>query len=87
MFFVGLSLLRRVENDFCCFFSPQEFSHRDLLDAWQQEDNFFVPTKASEQVENKTTQQNLVIVVGRSGSGKSAIIHHIALKYREKIGL
>ena len=35
-------------------------------------------------VENKTASQNLVIVTGHSGSGKSAIIQHVALKYREK---
>lgn len=55
-----------------------------MFEEWQQEDKFFVPTKASEQVEIKTKQQHLVIVTGHSGSGKSAIIHHVALKYREK---
>lgn len=31
-----------------------------------------------------TENQNLVIVAGHSGYGKSAIIQHIALKYREQ---
>uniref|UniRef100_A0A8W8IH98 Novel STAND NTPase 3 domain-containing protein n=1 Tax=Magallana gigas TaxID=29159 RepID=A0A8W8IH98_MAGGI len=56
---------------------------QDIFEEWQEEDKFFVPTKASAQVENKTKHQLLVTVAGKSGSGKSAIIHHIALKYRE----
>lgn len=44
----------------------------------------FIPTKASEEVEKVTESTNLVIVTGYSGSGKSAIIQHIALKYRER---
>lgn len=62
----------------------RDFSYSDIFEEWQQEDKFFVPTKASKQVENKIKQQHLVIMTGRSGSGKSAIIHHVALKYREK---
>lgn len=44
----------------------------------------FIPTKACEEVESLINTQNLVIVVGQSGSGKSAIIQHIALKYRSQ---
>lgn len=44
----------------------------------------FIPTNASEEVEKVTESTNLVIVTGYSGSGKSAIIQHIALKYRER---
>lgn len=62
----------------------KEVSHIDIFDEWQKKDIDFVPTKASKEVENKTKHQNLVIVTGDSGSGKSAIIHHIALKYREQ---
>lgn len=35
-------------------------------------------------MENKLKDNNLVIVKGLSGSGKSAIIQHIALKYRDE---
>eukprot|EP00105_Crassostrea_gigas_P038197 XP_019922345.1 PREDICTED: ankyrin-1-like [Crassostrea gigas] len=38
---------------------------------------------ACEKVERNIKSRNLVIVYGHSGSGKSAIIQHIALKYRE----
>lgn len=45
---------------------------------------FFVPTKASDEVENEIKRHQLVITSGHSGSGKSAIIKHIALKFREE---
>nr|XP_022287739.1 ankyrin-3-like isoform X2 [Crassostrea virginica] len=57
---------------------------RDILENWQQEDALFVPTKSSRNVENMIESQNLVIVAGHSGSGKSAMTQHIALKYRRK---
>lgn len=39
-------------------------------------------TRACKEVEKVIKNQNLVIVTGNSGSGKSAIIQHIALCYR-----
>lgn len=44
----------------------------------------FVPTAACKEVESLIKKQNLVIVVGHPGSGKSAIIQHIALKYKSQ---
>lgn len=44
----------------------------------------FIPTKACKEVEKLADSECLVIVTGHSGSGKSAIIQHIALKYRGK---
>lgn len=55
-----------------------------IFDFWQEENVMFIPTKACEEVESLINNQNLVIVVGHSGSGKSAIIQHIALKYRSQ---
>lgn len=55
----------------------------DIFKRWQQKDKSFVLTKACKIVEQKIRSQNLVIVTGNSGSGKSAIIKHIGLKYRE----
>lgn len=51
---------------------------------WRQDDAFFVETKAFNEVENKTNQHNWVIVEGHSGSGKTAIIQHIAIKYKNE---
>nr|XP_022308755.1 uncharacterized protein LOC111114647 isoform X2 [Crassostrea virginica] len=54
-----------------------------IFHQWQEEDAFFISTKAAENVREKVETNNLVIVTGYSGSGKSAIIQHIALKYRK----
>ncbi|XP_062592540.1 uncharacterized protein LOC134253980 [Saccostrea cucullata] len=56
----------------------------EILKVWQKENVAFIPTKASRIVEEKLKSHNLVIVVGNSGSGKSAIIQHIALKYKDR---
>lgn len=56
----------------------------DIFEQWQEDNKFFISTKACEEVERLTRSQNLVIVAGNSGSGKSAIIQHIALKYRSE---
>lgn len=60
------------------------FADKDTIELWQKNDSFFVLTKACEEVKRLTRCQNLVIVTGNSGSGKSAIIQHIALKYRNE---
>lgn len=44
----------------------------------------FIPTKACKEVEKLADSENLIIVTGNSGSGKSAIIQHVALKYRKQ---
>ncbi|XP_078338388.1 uncharacterized protein LOC111100306 [Crassostrea virginica] len=71
-----------ISNDFSNPF--ENVLDRDILENWQQEDVLFVPTKSSRNVENMIESQNLVIVAGHSGSGKSAMTQHIALKYRRK---
>ncbi|XP_052703942.1 uncharacterized protein LOC128180116 isoform X2 [Crassostrea angulata] len=55
-----------------------------IFDQWKQDEVCFILTKACEEVEKLIINRNLVIVAGHSGSGKSAIIQHIALKYREQ---
>lgn len=57
---------------------------REIFKDWQQEDELFVQTKASEKVESVIKKSNLVIVAGHSGSGKSAIIQHVALVLRKQ---
>lgn len=51
---------------------------------WQEDNEQFVETKASKEVERLINCQNIAVVTGHSGSGKSAIVHHIALKYRNQ---
>nr|XP_034322220.1 ankyrin-1 isoform X1 [Crassostrea gigas] len=55
-----------------------------VLHQWREDETFFFPTRACKEVEKKIKNQNLVIVTGHSGSGKSAIIQHIALKYKDQ---
>lgn len=43
-----------------------------------------MPTRACKEVEKFIKSENLVIVTGNPGSGKSAIIQHIALGYRRQ---
>lgn len=55
-----------------------------LIEQWKKDDKFFVETNACKIVEMLTKRQNIVMVTGHTGSGKSAILHHIALKYRRE---
>lgn len=57
---------------------------REVIEQWQEEDKQFVETKASKEVERLINCQNIVMVTGHTGSGKSAILHHVALKYRSQ---
>lgn len=51
---------------------------------WQEDNEHFVETKASKEVERLINCQNIAVVTGHSGSGKSAIVQHIALEYRSQ---
>nr|XP_022300113.1 uncharacterized protein LOC111108482 isoform X2 [Crassostrea virginica] len=55
---------------------------KDVFEEWQNEDKMFVTTKASKEVGKMIKHKQLVIVAGHSGYGKTAIVHHIALRYR-----
>lgn len=55
-----------------------------IIGEWEKDNTLFVETKASKIVEKLTEKQNLVIVMGHPGSGKSTVLHHIALKHRSQ---
>uniref|UniRef100_A0A8W8IKD2 Novel STAND NTPase 3 domain-containing protein n=1 Tax=Magallana gigas TaxID=29159 RepID=A0A8W8IKD2_MAGGI len=57
---------------------------KSIFNQWGQDDSCFISTKACKEVEKMIKSKNLVIVCGHSGSGKSAIIQHIALQYRKQ---
>ncbi|XP_062569028.1 uncharacterized protein LOC134231122 [Saccostrea cucullata] len=57
---------------------------KEILDNWREDDVAFISTRASEVVQEKLKSLNLITVVGNSGSGKSAIIQHIALILKEQ---
>uniref|UniRef100_K1PUI2 Uncharacterized protein n=1 Tax=Magallana gigas TaxID=29159 RepID=K1PUI2_MAGGI len=55
-----------------------------IFDQWEQDEVCFISTKVCNEVKKIIKSRNMVVVAGHSGSGKSAIIQHIALKYREQ---
>lgn len=55
-----------------------------IIEQWLQENKRFISTNACREVEKYFASHNLVIVAGHSGSGKSAIIQHIALNNRSQ---
>ncbi|XP_062585885.1 uncharacterized protein LOC134247559 [Saccostrea cucullata] len=57
---------------------------KEILENWREDDVAFIPTRASEAVEEMLKSHHLITVVGNSGSGKSAIIQHIALIMKER---
>eukprot|EP00105_Crassostrea_gigas_P032335 XP_011455301.2 PREDICTED: uncharacterized protein LOC105347792 [Crassostrea gigas] len=63
---------------------PENRFEEHIIYQWKQDDNNFISTKACKEVEKLIESRNLVIVAGQSGSGKSAIIQHIALHYKER---
>ena len=69
---------------FISFYLTESDSEKLIVGQWQEDDKLFIPTNAAKEVENDVKTNNLIIVHGHSGSGKSAIIQHIALKYREQ---
>ncbi|XP_052706711.1 uncharacterized protein LOC128182140 [Crassostrea angulata] len=73
-------MLNKNKNMICQESSIEEA----IFNEWNQEDSSFIFTKACEEVEKLVKNKNLVIVAGQSGSGKSAIIKHIALQYRKR---
>lgn len=66
---------------FCTLFTELTLD-KIRLDDWQEDNTHFVETKASIEVEKLIKRQNIVIVTGNPESGKTAIVQHIALKYR-----
>lgn len=55
-----------------------------IMQKWKEYNELFVETKASKEVARLIECQNIVIVTGHIGSGKSAVVHRVALNYRCK---
>ncbi|CAC5423570.1 unnamed protein product [Mytilus coruscus] len=53
---------------------------------WFQEDRKFTVTSGTRKIEGMLKQNNCVLVVGRSGNGKSATVRHLALKHFDEEG-
>ncbi|XP_061169143.1 ankyrin-3-like [Saccostrea echinata] len=61
----------------------EDRSESRWLNHWAEEDQKFVPTRASRLVESKL-YLNKIVLLGGAGCGKSAIAKHIALKFWRK---
>ena len=68
----------------CEFYFVESEYEKNIFCQWEKDDDIFISTKAAIEVSSIIKTSNLVIVVGHSGSGKSAIIQNIALKYRKQ---
>uniref|UniRef100_A0A8W8IGF4 Novel STAND NTPase 3 domain-containing protein n=1 Tax=Magallana gigas TaxID=29159 RepID=A0A8W8IGF4_MAGGI len=77
-------LIQRDKHDNAVLIEQESPLDQAIFQQWKKDDSKFVSTRACKEVEKLIESQNLVIVTGNSGSGKSAIIHHIALWYRVK---
>jgi len=58
----------------------------DEIKLWEEEDKTFVKTKNVDSIIKVLQRGNCVTVFGKSGMGKSATIHHIALHYQNTYG-
>lgn len=53
--------------------------HKIELEKWTAEDTKYVKTRASKYLTEAIKDTNLITVVGNPGTGKSTLIHHVAL--------
>ncbi|XP_065925455.1 uncharacterized protein [Magallana gigas] len=77
-----LPLIQTDKRDNAVLIEQESPLDQNIFQQWEDDDSKFVSTRACKEVEKLIKSQNLVIVTGNSGSGKSAIIQHIALRYR-----
>ncbi|CAC5413876.1 unnamed protein product [Mytilus coruscus] len=78
--------LENVQNDFHFYKDghlPKNISDNihDLINKWRIDDKPFFFTRAGKLVYDMLESENIVIIIGQSGSGKSATARNIALKW------
>ncbi|CAC5407367.1 unnamed protein product [Mytilus coruscus] len=56
------------------------------IQEWEKDREMFVVTRATQHVRESLQIRNCVVVTGNSGSGKSSIIHFVALQLKENYG-
>lgn len=54
------------------------------MEQWKMDDRQFVSTEAEKQVIQNILSESYVTIIGSSGSGKSFLLRHVALKMMEK---
>jgi ABC-type phosphate/phosphonate transport system ATPase subunit len=86
---VALSLLDEgySRNAYCALNLISTFYFfADEIQLWKEEDKTFVKTNNVDSIIKVLQRENCVTVFGKSGMGKSTIIHHIALHYQNTFG-
>jgi ABC-type oligopeptide transport system ATPase subunit len=86
---VALSLLGEgySRNAYCALNLISTFYFfADKIKLWEKKDKTFVKTKNVDSIIQVLQTENCVTVFGKSGMGKSATIHHIALHYQNTYG-
>ena len=86
---MALSLLDEdySRNTFCALNLISTFYFfSDEIKLWEKEDKTFVKTKNVDSIIEVLQTETCVTVFGKSGMGKSATIHHIALHYQNTYG-
>lgn len=66
------------------FFLPALPFKKKTIHQWKEEHSDFYSTKACKEVEQRMKTHSVVMVIGHPGTGKSAIIQHIALQYKKE---
>lgn len=64
------------------FLSASPFQKQQICQ-WKRENSDFFSTKACKEVQHRLKSQRVIMVIGHPGTGKSAIIQHIALQYKK----
>ncbi|XP_063448205.1 uncharacterized protein LOC134727748 [Mytilus trossulus] len=54
------------------------------LEAWKEEDKLFIETNGAKSVLKNIEENGCVVVTGNSGTGKSALVRHVALQMQKK---
>ncbi|CAG2188630.1 unnamed protein product [Mytilus edulis] len=61
-------------------------SHQIVIEEWEEQNKLFIKTDAVDFVLESLKEMNCCTVIGTSGIGKSATIHHVALFLRDTEG-
>ncbi|XP_062571607.1 uncharacterized protein LOC134233609 [Saccostrea cucullata] len=61
-----------------------EVSDEDVIQQWKEEDSYFFETKSFSAMMEKVQKKSYMTFVGVAGSGRSATVRHIALKFQDE---
>ncbi|CAG2232664.1 unnamed protein product [Mytilus edulis] len=74
----------QLENMCSDFHFYKDDNIQDLTNKWKKDDQPFFVTRAAKHVFDKLETVNIVVIIGQSGSGKSATARNVALKWESQ---